>query len=564
MQPNDKQVDLLVIGGGAAGMTAALTAKLEGLSVLLCEKEPYVGGITATSGGTTWVPGTHLSEQAGVPDTVEAAREFLGHVCRDKSGADLREAFLTSGPQMIRELDGKTEVKFVAAQAHPDYIGPLPGEAYGGRALAPLAFDGKLLGEDFDRVRPPRREFMGLGGMMVNRNELGALLNPLRSVDNLKTTLNVVLPYFKDRLTYKRGTRLVMGNALVGRLLYSLKQQNVEIWYDAPMQQLLHEDGRVNGALIRQNGREVRVLAAKGVVLATGGAGWNASLRQRFFPQGTPDSFAPRSNSGDGIAAGEALGAALENTDAPALWFPTSFTQERDGYQAMWPHIILDRAKPGLLAVDAQGQRFANESASYHDFSTAQLAHHQQTPALPAYLIVDEAFIRQYGLGFIMPGGKTLAQYLRRNYLVRADSLAELARRIQVPAEALAATVQRYNEMAVRGEDTDFGRGSSAMSRFNGDAAVSPNPCMRPLAQHGPYFALAVRPVDLAGSVGLACNTNGQVLNETGGVIEGLFACGNDLASIFRGTYPGPGTTIGPGMVFGWRIAKFAAGTLPE
>lgn len=561
---NEKQVDLLVIGGGAAGMTAALTAKLAGLNVLLCEKEPYVGGITATSGGTTWVPGTHLSERAGVPDTVEAAREFLSHVCQDKNGADLREAFLRAGPKMIRELDEQTEVKFVAAQAHPDYIGPLPGEAYGGRALAPLAFDGKLLGEDFDRVRPPRREFMGLGGMMVNRNELGALLNPFQSVDNFKTTLNVVLPYFKDRLKYKRGTRLVMGNALVGRLLYSLKNAGAEIWFEAPMVELIGENGHINGAVIRQNGRNVSVLAAKGVVLATGGAGWSTSLRERFFPKGTPDSFAPRANSGDGIAAGEAVGAALENTDAPALWFPTSFAQERDGYQAMWPHIILDRAKPGLLAVDAQGKRFANESASYHDFSSAQLAHHRDTPALPAYLIVDEAFIRKYGLGFIMPGGKTLDQYVRRNYVVRADSLAELARRIQVPADNLAATVQRYNEMAVRGEDSDFGRGSRAMSRFNGDAAVSPNPCLRPIAQHGPYFALAVRPVDLAGSVGLSCNANGQVLNGQGQVIGGLFACGNDLASIFRGTYPGPGTTIGPGMVFGWRIAKFAAGQLAD
>ncbi|STZ76001.1 FAD-dependent oxidoreductase [Bergeriella denitrificans] len=557
-----QQVDLLIIGGGAAGMTAALTAKLEGLNVLLCEKEPYVGGITATSGGTTWVPGTHLSVKAGVPDTVEAAREFLSHVCQGKNGEALREAFLASGPEMIRELDEKTEVKFVAAQAHPDYIGPLPGEAYGGRALAPAAFDGKLLGEDFDRVRPPRREFMGLGGMMVNRNELGALLNPFQSADNFKTTLNVVLPYFKDRLKYKRGTRLVMGNALVGRLYYSLKNAGVPVWFDSPLKELIVENGKVGGAVILQNGREVRVSAAKGVVLATGGAGWSKSLRERFFPQGTPDSFAPKSNSGDGIAAGEALGAALENTDSPALWFPTSFKQERDGYQAMWPHIILDRAKPGLLAVASDGKRFVNESDSYHDFSTAQLQYHRHTPALPAYLIVDEAFIRRYGLGFIMPGGKSLGSHLARNYLTRADNLDELARRIQVPADTLKATVQRYNEQAVRGEDSDFGRGTSAMNRFNGDAAVQPNPCLRPLAQHGPYFALAVRPADLAGSVGLSCNEYGQVLKGDGSAIEGLFACGNDLASIFRGTYPGPGTTIGPGMVFGWRIAKFAAGKL--
>ncbi|MCP1660439.1 FAD-dependent oxidoreductase [Neisseria perflava] len=559
---SEQHVDLLVIGGGAAGMTAALTAKLEGLDVLLCEKAPYVGGITATSGGTTWVPGTHLSVKAGVPDSVDAAREFLSHVCKDKSGGDLREAFLRSGPQMIQELDDKTEVKFVAAQAHPDYIGPLPGEAYGGRALAPVAFDGKLLGADFDRVRPPRREFMGLGGMMVNRSELGALLKPFASLGNLKTTLGVVLPYFKDRLSYKRGTRLVMGNALVGRLYYSLKQAGVPVWFESSLQELLLDNGKVTGAVVRRNGQNVRITASKGVVLATGGAAWNPSLRQRFFPEGTPDSFAPKENSGDGITAAEQIGGALDNTDFPALWFPTSFKTESDGYRAMWPHIILDRAKPGLFAVASDGRRFANESNSYHDFSSAQLARHRDTPALPAYLIADEAFVKQYGLGFIMPGGKGLTGYVQRGYVQRGQTWTELAQKIGVPAENLQATAQRYNELAATGEDTDFGRGTSAMNRFNGDAAVKSNPCLRPLASQGPYYALAVRSADLAGSVGLACNAEGQVLRENGQVIDGLFACGNDLASIFKGTYPGPGTTIGPGMVFGWRIAKFAAGKL--
>ena len=185
---NSHQVDLLVIGGGAAGMTAALTAKRAGLNVCLCEKAPYAGGITATSGGTTWVPGTHLSNAAGVPDRVEDAQTFLQHVCQGRPGDDMRTAFLQSGPQMIAELDAHTDVKFVAATAHPDYIGNLPGEAFGGRALAPLPFEGSILGAEFDRVRPPRREFMGLGGMMVNRNELDALLTPLRSTANLKTT----------------------------------------------------------------------------------------------------------------------------------------------------------------------------------------------------------------------------------------------------------------------------------------------------------------------------------------------------------------------------------------
>lgn len=556
------QVDLLVIGGGAAGMTAALTAKREGLNVLLCEKAAAVGGITATSGGTTWVPGTHLSDLAGVPDRAEDARVFLQHVCRGRNGEDLREAFLESGAAMIAELDAHTDVKFVAATAHPDYIGNLPGEAYGGRALAPLPFEAAVLGKDFDRVLPPRREFMGLGGMMVNRSELNALLNPWQSAANLKTTLGVVLPYFKDRLRFKRGTRLVMGNALVGRLYYSLLKHQVPVWFESPLQQLLFSDGRVMGAEIQQQGKTVRILAEKGVVLATGGVGHHSALRQRYFPAGTPDSFAPATHQGEGLNAAQAVGAALANTDTPALWFPTSFHTRRDGSRAMWPHIILDRAKPGLLAVLPDGKRFVNESDSYHDFSCAQIASSQSSSVQTAYLIADDAFVRRYGLGFIMPGGKKLQHYLNQDYLVRADSIAQLAQRLNINADTLNETVARYNHLAAAGEDSDFGRGTSAMNRFNGDAAVTPNPCLRPLSAQGPYYALAVRPADLAASMGLDCNRFGQVLDSHGQPINGLFACGNDMASVFKGTYPGPGTTIGPGMVFGWRIAKFAAGKL--
>ena len=498
---NSHQVDLLVIGGGAAGMTAALTAKRAGLNVSLCEKAPYVGGITATSGGTTWVPGTHLSNAAGVPDRVEDAQTFLQHVCQGRPGDDMRTAFLQSGPQMIAELDAHTDVKFVAATAHPDYIGNLPGEAFGGRALAPLPFEGSILGAEFDRVRPPRREFMGLGGMMVNRNELDALLNPLRSTANLKTTLKVVLPYFKSRLRFKRGTRLVMGNALVGRLYYSLLKHQVPVWFESPLHSLIVENGKVVGAMIEREGKTVAVRAAKGVVLATGGVGHNLALRQQYFPAGTPDSNAPESHNADGISAAHSIGAALDNTEHPALWFPTSYQTLPDGYRAMWPHIILDRAKPGLLAVLGDGKRFVNESNSYHDFSSAQIARSENGKLPTAYLIVDDDFIHRYGLGFIMPGGKKLAHFLRTGYLKRADNLAELAKQCDIDAGTLQQTVARYNQLAAQGEDSDFHRGSSAMNRFNGDAAVQPNPCLRPLSPTGPYYALPVRPADLASSL---------------------------------------------------------------
>lgn len=561
-----KTVDLLVLGGGAAGLATAAFAKLEGLDVLLCEKTDQVGGLSASSGGTIWAPGTHLSREAGAPDTVEAALEYLSHVVENERGLALREAFVRSSPEAIYDLTTKTAVRLVASAAHPDYLGPFPGEAFGGRALAPLAFDGRKLGADFKRVRAPRAEFMGLGGMMVNRNEVDALLNPFNSVANFKTTLTLVGRYALDRLRYNRGTRLVMGNALIAQLLYSLKQLKVPVDYETQVQKLIYQDKRVVGALLEGPNGEYEVAVRKGVVLATGGVGWNTRLRQQFLPESTwARSMAPAENTGDGITLGQAVGGTLANEAHPALWFPCSILARQNGEEAIWPHILLDRAKPGLIAVTESGQRFVNESLSYHDFCQTQLNLEQQgNKTIPAYLICDSAFIGRYGLGLLLPGASAQRkkQLVKQGYFVEAPTLKELARQLGLPEASLEQTVQQHNQYAQTGVDLDFGKGTSAMSRFNGDANhPGPNPCLGAI-ENGPFYALAVRPVDLASSVGLSTNEYAQVLDQVNEPIEGLYACGNDLASIFDGTYPGPGTTLGPGLVFGWRIAKHAADRL--
>lgn len=557
-----EEVDLLVCGAGAGGMTTALVAALEGLNVLLVEKTDMVGGTTSTSGGTTWIPGTHLSEQAGVPDRVEDARAFLDAVVANRGGGRLREAFLESGRAAIQELDRKTDVKFAAAVAHPDYLDG-PGAAYGGRALGPLTFDGRLLGkEDFVRVRPPRREFMGLGGMMVGRTELGALLAPFASVANLRTTVGIVGRYALDRLRYRRGTRLLMGNALVGRLLHSLRKAGVPIHFNAGVKELIVENGRVAGAVLEGPGGVRRIRARKGVVLATGGICWNRKIRERLFPAGTREyALGPQTNTGDGADVAMAAGARFDDGgDSPALWMPCSSFRRADGSLAVWPHIILDRAKPGLFAVDAKGRRFVNEANSYHDFAMGQIAN----GAIPSYLVCDAGFMHRYGMGMILPGAGNLKAMLRAGYVIEARTLAGLAEKIGCDSDTLAETVNSYNRAAASGVDQEFGRGSTVVNRFNGDAgAAGENPCLGPIGS-GPYYAMAVRPSDLASSAGLAGDEYGRVLSEDGEPVPGLYACGNDLASIFRGTYPGPGTTIGPAIVFGWRVAKHAAGTLKE
>jgi succinate dehydrogenase/fumarate reductase flavoprotein subunit len=222
---------------------------------------------------------------------------------------------------------------------------------------------------------------------------------------------------------------------------------------------------------------------------------------------------------------------------------------------------MLDRAKPGLIAVNSAGRRFVNEADSYHDFVAAMLRSQATVPSIPAYLICDRSFIRDYGLGRIHPGSRDLKRFIRSGYLVSGDTLAELAKQIEVDGDALAETIERHNRFAETGKDEDFGRGTSELNRFNGDALNKPNPCMRRIGP-GPYFAVAVWPSDLASSAGLRTDLNGRVLTSGGLPIPGLYAVGNDAASIFRGMYPGPGTMIGPAMVFAWRAAMDIAGTL--
>jgi 3-oxosteroid 1-dehydrogenase len=351
----------------------------------------------------------------------------------------------------------------------------------------------------------------------------------------------------------------VMGNALVARLFSSLRRHAVPVRFGVSLVELTMREGRVTGAVVQDAAGRTAITARRGVVLATGGVGWNPALRQRLFPGAARHSLAPESTTGDGMLAAEAIGAQpASGPGTGGLWMPVSAMAGRNGQTALFPHIILDRAKPGLLAVNDIGRRFTNEADSYHAFVEAMLAN-GCTPERPAYLICDRAFIRDYGIGFIHPGTRRIGRFIRSGYLIEAPDAAALAGRIGVDAVALSKTLAAYNRDAVTGTDEAFGRGSSDLNRFNGDPANQPNPCMRPLAA-GPLYAVAVWPADLASSSGLRIDMNARVLRSDGEILPGLYACGNDATSIFEGTYPGPGTTLGPALVFGWRAAMHAAG----
>lgn len=551
---DDTAVDVLVVGAGAGGMTAALVCALHGLDVLLCEKSAQVGGTTATSAGTIWVPDTAQSRDAGFTDNLDEARRYLDAVIGAATD-ERREVYLQTAPAVVDYLARHTEVKFSVYMKHPDYLANRPGATIGGRALAPLPFDGRLLGADFALLRPPIGEFMALGGMMVGRDDIAPLTQPFSSFAAFRKAASLLARYGADRLRYRRGTRLLMGNALAARLFYSLRRNNVPVWLDAPLHELTMSGGRVTGAIISVAGARRRVSARRGVVLATGGFGGSVERLNDYVRPPLSHAVAFAGAQGDGMRVARAVGAAVEDDHvSPAFWTPVSETAWMKGGRGAYPHLSLDRAKPGLIAVNAAGRRFVDEAVSYHDFVLGMHRSHESVPTIPAWLICDSVFIRKYGLGRIPPAPRGLRRHIASGYLFSAETLDALGAKIGVDAASLRASVERHNRFADTGEDEDFGKGSTEFDRNNGDATHKPNPCIGRIA-HAPFYAMAVYPSTLGSSVGLKTDADGRVLSENGETIGGLFACGNDMASIMRGHYPGPGITLGPALVFGYRAA---------
>jgi succinate dehydrogenase/fumarate reductase flavoprotein subunit len=561
----EREVDLLIAGAGPAGMTAALVASLQGLDVLLCEKSAQVGGTGATSAGTLWIPGNHQSRKAGFDDSAEKAEEYLDALVGSAVNGDLRKAYLATGPVTIDYLEANSDVKFLPCGRHPDYRSNMKGAAVTGRAIIPQPFDGRLLGSDFARVRPPIREFMVFGGMMVGKADIAPLVGRFRSLSNFGTAARLVARYLLDRTRYARGTRLVMGNALVARLFLSLRKRGVEVLFNTPIADVVSENGRVMGAKIKVAGEDIYVKARRGVILATGGYAHNNKFRDAFMPQPVPvHSLSSEFNEGDGLIIGERLGARIapEEHGDSGLWTPVSVTTRDDGTKGLFPHLVLDRAKPGLIAVNSAGRRFVNEAVSYHDFVLAMFEANASVPSIPCWLICDATFIEKYGLGIAYPGTRNPSGLVKSGYLKRGETLEELAARIGVDAQELRATVTRYNGFAQTGIDVDFGKGETELNRFNGDETHRPNPCIGPLAT-APYYALEIWPADLAVSTGLSTDEDSRLLDRDRRVIPGIYACGNDMASPMSGSYPGPGTTLGPGIVFAYRAAMHAAGKNP-
>lgn len=554
-----KQYDLIIIGSGAAGMTTAAVAANEGLDVIVIEKTELIGGNTSFSGGMVYVPNNSAMEAAGVADDPEMALRYLDATVPTEDGRDMRKQFIEKGREAIDYLNEHTSVKLKPVPFYPDYYPDEEGSRERARVLEPYAFDARGLGKWFPKLRPPIPEFMLFGGMMVAREDLSSFRKVWKSVPAFVRVAQLTLQFVWQRLSHHRGTRLVLGNALSGRLLKSLIDLDVPILIESNTQGLIKKDGRISGIEVNTPGGPMILEARVGVVLATGGFSQSQEKRKKYLPleASKHSAFAPGS-TGDGLDLGETAGGVINDQNTHnAYWSPTSVYERADGRTVVYPHTVTDRGKPGSIVVNKAGRRFTNEAVSYHQFGEAMYAANKDSPSIPAYLICDNEFLWKYGLGAIIPFTQNLKPYQKANYLKTAPTLEALADLLGVYSGGLLETVGLFNKDAVSGDDTAFARGNNVYSKYLGDLEHAPNPCLAPLLK-APFHAVELVPSDLGTIAGLQINTDCQVLDADGQIIKGLYAAGNDMQSIMRGRYPGPGITLGPALTFGYLVAKHA------
>ncbi|MGL4290328.1 MAG: FAD-dependent oxidoreductase [Phreatobacter sp.] len=549
--------DVVVIGSGGAGMAAALFAAIEDKRVLLVERTEYLGGTTALSAATTWAPNSHHAKGSG--DSFDKADRFLTNVVGNHSRIDMRRAFLRSAPKAIAAIEAGSDVAFRPYALHPDYVQEAEGATLTGRALEPLPFDGRQLGEALALIRPPIPEFTLFGGMMVDRTDIGHLLKLKQSAASFRHAARILGRYAVDRLSRPRGTRLVMGNALIGRMLLTLRKRQVDIVLETSVTELVREGDTVTGVVLAGKGASRRIAARYAVVMASGGFNRHKTRRADMLHQPTPQ-HSPGAPGHTGELQDLALGLGArfgEGNLDNAFWAPVSVRKRPDGSTAVFPHFVLDRSKPGTVAVNSLGRRFVNETVSYHLFARAMFETHPQVPCIPTFLITDSEGLRKYGLGMVRPGGRGLKPYLADGYLTEAPSVAALAGKLGIDAPTLQQTIAAMNGYAKTGIDTEFGRGTTAYHRVNGDAGQQPNPTLGPIAT-APFYAVKLYPGDIGAANGLVTTEQAEVVDRDNQPIRGLYACGNDMQSIMGGTYPGPGITIGPAITFAYRAIRHA------
>ena len=547
--------DLVVVGSGAAGLAAAITARKRGLDVIVLEKEPVFGGTTALSGGVLWIPLSKYGRHQYPADTVERVREYMMSETGSNYDAAAVQCFIENGPKMVEFFERETDMKFVPT-LYPDYHPDAPGGADIGRSILAAPYDIRGLGKDMRRLKPPLETITFMGMMFNSSNaDLKHFFRATKSIVSFLYVARRLATHVKEMAIYRRGTNVTSGNALAARLAKSALAIDISILTSTPVKELLSKNGKVVGVRAAAADGELRVTARHGVVLACGGFPHDLKRIAQVYPHvkrgGEHLSPTPVGNTGDGLTMAEKVGGAVELGFADAsAWMPVSKVPFGKGHTGVFPH-LLDRYKPGVIGVLRSGRRFTNESNSYHDVGAALVRACEGERETAMWLICDKVALGKYGLGYAKPAPMPVGPLLRKGYLFKGETIGELARNCGIAPDALEKTVRAYNVDAPRGEDPAFHRGSTSFNRYLADPDNKPNPCVAPIST-GPFYAVKVVMGDLGTFDGLGTSVTGEVLRADGSEIEGLYAVGNDRRSVMGGNYPGAGITHGPNMTFGY------------
>ncbi|WP_232678835.1 3-oxosteroid 1-dehydrogenase [Nocardioides sp. R-C-SC26] len=549
-------VDVVVVGAGGAGMSAALAASHQGLDTVLIEKSAYFGGNTARSGGGVWIPGNYALEEAGevAADDREQARLYLDTIVGDRVPKVRRDTYLDRGPEVLEFIKQKTPLRFVWVPEYADYLPEQAGGRARGRSVEAVPMDARFLGDELDRLHPAYTK--APANLIVMQRDFRKLSLGLRTLGGPLTMIRVL---FKRMVTLMlRKKMFAMGNAIAIGLRKGLVDAGVPVAYETDLVDLLVEDGRVVGVVVERDGVRREIRARRGVILGSGGFEHNQELREKFLPAPTNTEWstgAP-SNTGGGLVAGTAAGAATDLLD-DAWWGPTIPLPGRAWF------CLAERNLPGSIMVNGAGQRYMNEALPYVEATHAMYEGEATGVShVPSYLVFDQTYRNRYLFAGVAGRQPFPGRWYKEGVVTRADSLAALAEKLGLPEGSLDATVERFNGFARSGVDEDFHRGESAYDKYYSDPTVKPNCSLAPI-QKGPFYAVKIVAGDLGTKGGLVTDERARVLREDGSVIEGLYAAGNVSSAVMGTTYPGPGGTIGPALVFGYLAAEDIARATP-
>ncbi|HET8561442.1 MAG TPA: 3-oxosteroid 1-dehydrogenase [Marmoricola sp.] len=545
------EYDVVVVGAGGAGMTAALAAAKQGLDVVLVEKSGSFGGSTARSGGGVWIPGNYALRDAGQADDPAEAKRYLDAIVGDVVPKVRRDTYVDRGPEVMDFVRDNTPVRFRWVTDYADYHPEAPGGRAKGRSVEPVPMDARFLGDELARLHPPYTR--APANLIVTQADFRRISLGMRTVRGPLTMLKVMLNRVVSTL---RGRKMyAMGNALAIGLRQGLVDAGVPVEYDTELVGLLLEGGRAVGVRVSRDGTEHEVRARRGVVLGSGGFERNLEMREKYQPSPTSIDWTTGSanNTGGGILAGIAAGAEVALMD-DAWWGPTIPLPSGPWF------CLSERNLPGSIIVNAAGQRFMNEALPYVE-AVHEIYRGEESGVshVPCWMVIDQRYRNRYLFAGLGPRQPFPGRWLKHGVIRKAATIEALAEQIEVPADALRATVDRFNGFAASGVDEDFHRGESAYDKYYSDPTVKPNPSLQRIDQ-APFYAVQIVPGDLGTKGGLVTDERARVLRPDGSVIDGLYAAGNASAAVMGHTYAGPGATIGPALVFGYLAALDLAG----